>query len=333
MDPMARSFAFSDAAPVMLLGAEDLARILTPELCFDALRQAYEDLAVDPESIPKSLGVQAEGGTYHVKAGLYPRARDVFAAKLNANFPRNPEQGLPTIQGLVLLSDATTGAPLAVMDSGELTARRTAAAAALAANFGARPNSRSMTILGCGRQAAHVLAAYARLFSLERVHALDVDPARARAFAESHRDAAHPPLDTPVDGRAATLESDIIVTCTTSTRPILEAGQVRAGTFIAAIGADNPQKQEIAPELFRGAAILVDDRVQCATSGDLHHAIEAGVVREADVRADLTELVSGSTRARMDEREIVLFDATGTGLQDVAIARAAYRLAPGSSAK
>ncbi len=327
MDAFRQFFPSSTSNPVLLLSAEDLAGLLAPRICFEALRQAYRDLADDLESVPKALGFLSGAGTYHIKAGVYPKARDVFAAKLNANFPENFKGGLPTIQGLVLLSDARRGTPLAVMDSGELTARRTAAAAALAAHFGARPSSRTVAFVGCGRQAGHVLQAIARILPLERGFAFDPDASKAKAFAETFRGKAIPAVEIAKDVSTATLEADVIVTCTTSTRPVLLAGQVRAGTFIAAIGADNPGKQEIDPELFRGSAVVVDDRAQCAASGDLHHALKAGAFAEQDVRADLCELASENAEARKSDREIVLFDSTGTGLQDVAAARAAYHAA------
>lgn len=324
MDPLRQFFPASSPNPVRLLNAADLAKVLTPKLCFEALLQAYRDLAADPDSAPKTLGFKANGGSFHIKAGLYPKARDVFAAKLNANFPGNSRHGLPTIQGLVLLTDAVKGIPLAVMDSGELTAIRTAAAAALGAHYGARAGSTTATFIGCGRQAGYVLDAVARIFHLEKVFAVDSDRARAGAFGKSRTGKAIGRLEIPDSLTDATLQSDIIVTCTTSSKPVLMAGQVRAGAFIAAIGADNPDKQEIDPELFKGAGILVDDRAQCAANGDLYHALAAGTVTENDVRADLADLAVGKIKGRNDAEEIVIFDSTGTGLQDVAAARAAY---------
>jgi len=332
MDPLREFFPADPSRPVALLGAADLARILTAKLCFEALQGAYRDLAEDPECQPKTLGLHGAGGTFHVKAGLYPKARDVLAAKLNANFPSNPGRGLPTIQGLVLLSDARCGVPLAVLDSGELTAIRTAAAAALAAHFGGRPDSRTLGLIGCGRQAGYVLEAVARIFPLARVRVFDRDGTRAKAFAETHGNKTALHIDAVASAAEAARESDLVVTCTTSAKPVLMAGEVRAGAFIAALGADNPDKQEIDPELFRGAGILVDDRAQCAAGGDLHHALKAGAVTEADVRADLCELAAGKAKARKNDGEIVLFDSTGTGLQDVAAARAAFAALTAASA-
>lgn len=310
---------------VLLLPAQALAQILTPKVCFEALLEVYRALAADPESAPKTLGFHVPGGSLHLKAGVYPKRRDVFAAKLNANFPANPERGLPTIQGLVLLVDAANGAPLAVMDSGELTARRTAAAAALAAWFGARRESGTATVIGCGRQAYYVLEALIDRFPLKRVFACDRSPDAASRFVEFFRGKVR--VQPCPHHPAGTLQSDIVVTCTTATSPVLFREQVRPGAFVAALGADNPEKHELAGDLFAGAAILVDDRAQAAAIGDLSHALAAGVVGESHVRADLAELASGKKRARTGEQEIVIFDSTGTGVQDVAAARAAWHAA------
>ncbi|MHA1544357.1 MAG: ornithine cyclodeaminase family protein [Alphaproteobacteria bacterium] len=292
--------------------------MLTPRVCLDALEAAYRALGEDPESEPKTLGFKANQGSFHIKAGVYPKTRQIFAAKLNANFPGNPKDGLPTIQGLVILVDGTNGIPLAVMDSGELTAIRTAAATALAAKFGARAESRAITLIGTGYQAGYILEALKPLFPIDRIFAYDLDKNRAAKFAKTFGAKAVSELT------GATLQSDIIVTCTTSKTPVLLKQQVGPGTFISAVGADNSEKQELDPELFKGAGVLVDDLEKCALEAELHHALDAGVITRADVRADLCQLASGQKKGRENDQEIVIFDSLGTGLQDVAAAEAAY---------
>jgi ornithine cyclodeaminase/alanine dehydrogenase-like protein (mu-crystallin family) len=315
------------AAPLMLLSGADLERAVDPVAAIDALRAAYRALAANRGDQGKSLGFQIAGGSLHVKAGLLPGARTVFAAKVNINRPGNPaERGLPTIQGVVLLADTVTGAPLAVMDSMMLTALRTAGTAALAASYGARPGARTLAIIGCGAQAGHQLAAFRACFALDELRACDLDPARADALAA--RSSAGGLRARAVASVAAAVDgADLIVTCTTSTRPVLTEDMVHPGAFIAAMGADNPQKCEIAPALIARARLLVDDADACAAGGDLHHALAAGVVGPDHVRADLADLAAGMTAARERPEEIVIFDSTGSGVQDVAVAAAAYRSA------
>jgi alanine dehydrogenase len=312
---------------LLLLSARDIAAVLTPRACREALSEAYAALHADPGAAPQSIGFRVEGGGFHLKAGLMPGARDVLVAKLNGNFPGNRARGLPTVQGIVLLTDATDGRPLAIMDSGELTAWRTAAATALAARHGARPDSRTATIVGCGRQAGHQLAALADLLLLEQAFAVDIDPARGRAFARAHSAALDLEAYPADDLAEAARRSDVIVLCTTAAEPVLMAGMVPPGAFVAAVGADNPGKQELAPEAWRGAAILVDDLEQCADHGELSHAIAAGVVAADGVRASLAELAAGAVVGRRTAEEVVIYDSVGVAVQDVAVARLAWRAA------
>jgi alanine dehydrogenase len=127
--------------------------------------------------------------------------------------------------------------------------------------------------------------------------------------------------------RAATLESDVIVTCTPSREPYLGLDEVRPGTFIAAVGADNPQKSEIHPDLMVRAIVVTDILAQCATMGDLHHAINAGRMTSEAVHAELGDLVIGRRRGRSRADEITIFDSSGTGIQDVAAAARAFERA------
>ena len=127
--------------------------------------------------------------------------------------------------------------------------------------------------------------------------------------------------------RCATLQSDVIVTCTTAHVPYLGVADVRPGTFIAAIGADNPQKSEIEPELMAHARVVADVREQCAVMGDLHHALRAGAMTEADVYAELGELVTGRRPGRTSADDVMIFDGCGLGIQDAAAAGRAYERA------
>ena len=315
------------AASLLLLSAADVAALLDPDTCRDAVEAGFRLHAEGQGGDPGVLGVHVPGGGFHIKAAALPLARRYFAAKCNANFPANPARhGLPTIQGLLLLADAERGVPLAVMDSGELTALRTAAATAVAARYSARENAATLTVCGCGRQAAYQLHAVDRVRPLRRIFAWDVDPGAARAFAaaESARGRLVEVAPSLADALAA---SDMVVTCTTARAPVLLRGDVKPGTFVAAVGADHADKQEIDPALLAASTVVTDLTGQCATIGDLHHAIASGVMREADVYAELGEVVIGKRPGRRSASEIVVFDSTGTALQDVAAAAVVYERA------
>ena len=307
----------------------DVAELLDVDACIDAVEDAFRLHARGRSIAPGVLGVHVDGGGFHVKtAGLLRGDCPYFAAKVNANFPGNPARfGLPTIQGVAVLFDAADGRPLAIIDSGELTSRRTAAATAVAARHLARPDSQVLTVVGCGGQARDQLRAVARVLPLRRVLAVDLDAARAEEYAAAMRAELGVDVRPMPDLAAAVGQSDVCVTCTTSRRAILGREHVRAGTFVAAVGADNPQKQEIEPALLATSTVVVDVLEQCATIGDLYHALAAGVMTRADVHAELADVVVGARPGRTSQDEIIVFDSTGTALQDVAAAVVVYERA------
>jgi alanine dehydrogenase len=275
------------------------------------------------------MGVAASDGGFHVKAaGLKLPGRTYFAAKTNANFPGNRERfGLPTIQGIVLLFDAKSGVPLAVLDSIEITILRTGAATAAAAKELARSDSAIATLCGCGEQGRVQLEAIAGVLPIERVWAFDADPERARSFAEARSRELSIAVRPTNDLATALRESDVCVTCTPSRAPFVASADVRPGTFLAAVGADSAQKQELDPAILARAKVVVDSIDQCAEIGELHHAIESGLMRREDVYAELAEILDGRKPGRTSDEEITVFDSTGTALEDVAAAAAVYEKA------
>jgi alanine dehydrogenase len=316
-----------------LLTQRDVARLVDLPSCIDAVEHAFRLHANGQALTPGVLGTHAEGGGFHVKAAGLVGERSYYAAKVNANFPGNPRaHGLPTIQGIVLLSDAVTGAPLAIMDSIEITRLRTAAASAVAAKYLSRADARVMTIVGCGAQASSHVRALAAVRPIDRVLAFDTEPDRAESFARTMRSGFGIDV-TPVDDyRRAARDSDIVVTCTPSRAPILELDDLPPGVFVAAVGADSEDKQEIHVDALARCGVVVDILEQCAAIGELHHALAAGVMLLRDVRGDLGSVVNGARPGRTSPSERLIFDSTGTALQDVAAAALAYERACEQSA-
>jgi ornithine cyclodeaminase/alanine dehydrogenase-like protein (mu-crystallin family) len=274
------------------------------------------------------LGIHAANGGFHLKAAGVLGERDYFAAKTNANFSDNPRRfGLPAIQGAVLLADASNGSLLALMDSGSVTALRTGAATAVAAKYLSRRNARTATIVGCGVQGEIQLESIAVVLRLSTVRLYDIDQARATDLARraSARLGMH--VDVVTDLSRALRESDVCVTCTPSRRAFVTASDIAAGTFVAAVGADNPTKQEIEADLLASATLVVDILEQCAEIGELHHALAAGVMSRTEVHAELGDVVSGRKPGRTSDDEITVFDSSGTALQDVAAAVVVYEKA------
>jgi len=312
---------------VLLLTRRDVAALLTPDAAFAAVDQAFRLHAEGRTLAPGVLSVPSTDGGFHLKAAGLKTARSYFAVKCNANFPLNRQRhGLPTIQGLVLLADAVNGRPLAVLDSMEITALRTAAASAVAAKYLARRGSRRLLLIGCGLQGFYHLRALALVLPLEQVTLFDIDATQARQLARqlAGKLRLRPRVVTDL---AAARASDVIVTCTPSRRAFLGPADIAPGTFIAAVGADNPDKQELDPRLLAASAVVVDSLEQCAAFGDLHHAIAAGLMRPEDVRAELADVIAGRKPGRRAPEETVIFDSTGTALEDVAAAVAVYEAA------
>jgi len=308
-----------------ILDAGDVSVLLGIDECLEAVAEAFRQHGNGEAPPPGVLGIPASGGGFHIKAGLLRLDRLYFAAKVNGNFSDNERKGLARIQGVIVLSDGSDGSPLAVMDSGEITKLRTAAATALAARHLALPEASVVTICGCGVQGRAQLRALARMRPLSRVFAFDREKARAHAFAAELASELGLEVVVATDLREAVLTSQICVTCTPSRTPILFRDFVPPGAFVAAVGADAEGKQELDPALMSGATIVTDVREQCAASGDLHHALRSGAVALDDVYADLGEIVAGRKPGRRSPDEIIVFDSTGMALQDVAVAAAVYR--------
>lgn len=312
----------------LILTRRDVAALLSIEECNQAVEHVFRLYGEGKTQAPGVLGVHARDGGFHIKAGLLQLNRSYFAAKINANFPNNPKRlGLPTIQGVIVLSDAANGFPLAVMDSTEITAQRTAAATAVAAKYLARPESKTLTICGCGVQGRTSLRALMCLFPLEQVFVYDIDSTRSEKFVSDLSKELAIAINAVDQLEGATLQSDICVTCTPSRQFFLQRKHISPGTFVAAVGADNEDKQELDPTLLGGSKVVVDLVEQCATIGELHHALDQKVMTKDQVHAELGEVVAATKPGRTSNDEIIVFDSTGMALQDVVTSALVYEKA------
>jgi ornithine cyclodeaminase/alanine dehydrogenase-like protein (mu-crystallin family) len=313
---------------VRILTRSDVRGLLDPAACADAVEAAFRDYGLGRAPAPAVASVPAAQGGFHVKAGILERGRPYFVAKANGNFPGNPARHrLPTIQGTIVLADAERGTPLAVMDSIEITALRTAAATAVAVKWLARDDARTLAVIGCGTQGRAHLAALRGVRRFEAVVLCDANAAAARELAGEERRAGTARVSVEGDATRAARAADVCVTCTPSREFVLDRTALHPGLFVAGVGADNEEKQELAPDLLANATIVTDVLEQCATFGDLHHAIDAGAVGRGDVYADLGTIVAEVKAGRRTPEEVIVFDSTGMALQDAAAAALVYELA------
>jgi len=312
----------------LLLARHEVAALLSIDECIAAVENAFKLYGEGKTAAPGILGIHSRDGGFHIKAGLLEVGRAYFVAKTNANFPQNPQRfALPAIQGVIIVCDAENGYPLALMDSIEITILRTGAATAVAAKHLARSESSVVTICGCGNQGRIQLQALAKVLPITRVYAFDRDTSRARQFADELSAMLGIEAQAVDDLTSAVRSSDVCVTCTPSQQYFLKEEDVAPGTFIAAVGADSAGKQELDPALLASNKVVVDILEQCATIGELHHALEAGLMKKENVHAELGEIVAGKKAGRTSKEEITIFDSTGMALQDAAAAAIVYEKA------
>ncbi len=303
----------------LVLSRGDVAALLDATSCRVAVEQAFRRYGQGLSVPPGLLSYRARSGGVHVKVGESYAGRDPFVVvKTNANYPGNPARGLPTVQGLIQVFDLETGVPIVVMDSIEITILRTAAATAVAATYLARRNASVMTVIGCGVQGRAHVRALREVRPIGRIHLWDVNQSACARLAADLGRATGPEFTILDDLADGVRQSDVVVTCTPSPRPLFQADWVMPGSFVAGVGADAEDKHELDPELLARSKVVVDVLDQCVSIGDLHHALAAGVMRREDVHGELGQVVAGRRPGRTTESETFVFDSTGTALQDAA---------------
>ncbi|HEY6067431.1 MAG TPA: ornithine cyclodeaminase family protein [Gaiellaceae bacterium] len=284
---------------------------VSPERAVDAVRDAFVAYARGEWTMPPKVYVPAyPAGDFRAMPAL---GAGHALLKWVTSFPGNPTQGLPTVTGLVLLSDASTGMPVAVLDAGAVTALRTGAAAVLAAETLGRRDAETAAVIGAGvngEAAARTFVARGR-----PVRLWDVDRARAESVAE--RIGA-----SVAEARDDALGADLLVTVTPGREVVLGEGSLRPGQHASLMGADGPGKAEIAVEELARVRVFCDDWEQASHNGDLVHAVDAGLLERGGV-TQLGDVLAGTAEGRRSDDEITVFDSTGLAIQDLAIALAA----------
>jgi alanine dehydrogenase len=286
-----------------------------PERAVEAVRGAFVAYARGEWTMPPKVYVPAyPSGDFRAMPAL---GAGHALLKWVTSFPGNPAQGLPTVSGLVLLSDASNGALVAVLDAAAVTAIRTGAAAVLAAETLGRADAGAAAVIGAGvngRAVARTFAARGR-----EVLLWDVDGERAAAAAaEVGAEVAQ--------SREEALAADLVVTVTPGREVVFGEGSLRAGQHASLMGADGPGKAEIAVEELARVRLFCDDWVQASHNGDLADAVEAGALQRQDV-TQLGDVLAGVAPGRRSDDEITVFDSTGLAIQDLAVALAALERA------
>jgi alanine dehydrogenase len=285
---------------------------VSPERALEAVRNAFVAYARGEWTMPPKVYVPAyPAGDFRAMPAL---GSGHALLKWVTSFPGNPAQGLPTVTGLVLLSDASNGMLSAALDAGAVTALRTGAAAVLGAETLGRDGTAA--VIGAGVNGHAVVRTF--VARGRRVLLFDIDAERARAVAEE--------LGAEAVSREEALISDVVVTVTPGHEIVFAEGSLRAGQHVSLMGADGPGKAEIAVEEMARVRLFCDDWEQASHNGDLSHAVEASRVTRDDV-TQLGDVLAGTAEGRRGADEITAFDSTGLAIQDLAIALAALERA------
>lgn len=296
---------------VTVFTGADVEAAVSPARAVDAVRDAFVAHARGEWRMPPKVYVtNYPAGDFRAMPAL---GGGHALLKWVTSFPGNPARGLPTVTGLVLLSDAETGGLRAVLDAASVTALRTGAAAVLAAETLGRPDATSAAVVGTGvngRAAARTFLARGRAVRL-----WDVDESRAAAVAESLGADVAPSRDDA-------LGADLLVTVTPGREPLLVGGTLKPGQHVSLMGADGPGKAEATDGELLRARLFCDDWEQASHGGELAHAVATGSVSRSDV-VDFGLVLTGEAPGRRADDEITMFDSTGLAIQDLAIALAA----------
>lgn len=305
-----------------VITADQIDAALPWPFAIDVLRAGFAagDSVTTPQRHHHSMGTGDDSPTLL----LMPSWNEQYAGvKLVTVFPTNRDSNLATINGNYLLLNGTTGVPLAILDGGALTARRTAAASVLAATMLARPDSHRLVVVGSGRLAAELARGYCTLFPIDEVTVWNHRPAGAESLATRLREEGIDANST-ADLAGACATADIVTCATMSLTPVVLGGSLNAGCHLDLVGAFTPAMRETNDVTIRRARVFVDTMTGALTeAGDILQAIDSGALSERDIEADLFSLCDGFDVQRADD-DITLFKSVGHALEDLVSAAAVY---------
>jgi ornithine cyclodeaminase/alanine dehydrogenase-like protein (mu-crystallin family) len=313
---------------IRFLSAEAVRKTLSMTEAIRAVEEAFLQLSSGRAIVPLRTAIalpDREGGALFMP--VYLPACEQIGVKAVSVFAENRRKGLPAIQALFLIMDGRDGRPLAVMDGESLTALRTGAASGLATRLLARRDARVATVIGSGVQGRTQLEAVCAVRPIERAYAVDIDREEAESFAREMSDRLAIPV-TAAEAERALPDCDVLCTATPSTEPVFSDELLKPGLHINAVGSYKPEMCEIPGETVARARVIVDSRAACmAEAGDLIQPIEAGLIDESHIHAEIGEIAAGTREARASEEEITLFKSVGNAVQDLSAASRALRRA------
>ena len=318
----------------LLLTRRDVESVLTMKEAIAAVEEGFKQLALGKVTMPQrsAIRIPEEGGLHltmpaHV-GGDASGSLGALAVKVVTVYPQNPKRfGLPTIIGTLLLNDPRSGALLAIMDAGWLTAMRTGAASGVATKYLAREDARTVGLFGAGVQARTQLMGVREVRPIRRVVVYDPVVEAAASLAAEMESRLSVAVETTAEPRTC-LECDIVITASSSKTPVFDGRWLQPGTHINGVGSHSPDARELDSETIRRCRIVVDQvEARLAEDADLQIPLREGVITQEHVQLSLGEVVAGLKPGRRDQEEITLFKSGGLAVQDAAAAARVYQLA------
>jgi alanine dehydrogenase len=303
----------------IVLGKKQVLELLDMAEIIIAVEQAFRDWTDGKGDMPAKAYLPLEKGDFRAMPASLPGAAGI---KWVSVYPGNPSLGLTTVTATIIYNDPLTGYPLAIMDATDLTAFRTGAAAAIASKYLARPDSKTLGIIGAGRQAYTQIEAHLKLFKFDLIRVYDRSPGNAGILT-----ASFPKSNIKESTLEEAASSDIVCTLTPSREWFVKNEWIHPGTHINAVGADAEGKEELDPAILKSATVVVDDVRQASAAGEINVPITKGLFSRGDIHGNLGEIITARKTGRSDSKAITVFDSTGVAIEDIATAKIIYEKA------
>lgn len=290
-----------------------------------AVEKAFKDYALKKIEMPPKmyLNFKEFEGDLRVMPS-WSRTLLMAGTKLVNVHPKNPQKKLSTVMAVIILHDPKTGTPLAIMDGTWITALRTGAGSAVATQYLAKKEAKTLGVVGAGFQAITQIAAITKIRSLKEIYVYDIREENVDRLAKV---LAKEKIKIKKGDLKEVCQKDILATVTPARGPVVKKEWILPGTHINAIGADASGKQELEPEILKKAKIIVDNWEQASHSGEINVPLSKEIIKKENIFGELGEIVVGQKAGRENDKEITIFDSTGLSIQDLYTAHLAYKIA------
>ena len=305
--------------PTLLLNKKEVQNLIDMREVITVVETAFRDWTEGKGEMPSKVYLKVKDGDFRAMPAALPGAAGMKWVNVHTG---NPAKGLPTVMAVLIYNDPATGYPLAIMDATEATAFRTAATSAIASKYLARKDSRTLGIIGAGRQSYYHIIAHQQIFKLNEIRVWDILPGATERLIESLKN-----MPIKKCSIEEVVKADIVCTLTPAQHPVVEKKWLVPGTHINAVGADAEGKEELEPAILNEALLVVDDLRQASHAGEINVPVSKGLLKKDQIYAELGEIIAGRKKGRTDNQTITLFDSTGLAIEDIAVAKLLYNKA------